>query len=60
MCDPAVILAAVAARTSRIRLTSAISVLGGADAVRLVQDFAAVYLLSSGRAELVVGLGACT
>ena len=54
---PVVILAAAAARTSRIRLTSAVSVLSAADPVRLFQEFATLDLLSNGRAELVVGRG---
>ncbi|MBX5204052.1 LLM class flavin-dependent oxidoreductase [Rhizobium sp. NZLR1] len=55
--SPAVILAAAATRTHRIRLTSAVSVLSTADPVRLFQDFATLDLLSKGRAELVVGRG---
>src|SRR5258708_2379104 len=54
---PPVILAAAAARTRRIRLTSAVSVLSAADPVRLFQQFATVDLLSQGRAEMVVGRG---
>src|SRR6266853_5512955 len=54
---PAVILAAVAARTERIRLTSAVSVLSAADPVRLFQEFATVDLIAKGRAEIVVGRG---
>src|SRR4030095_7918457 len=54
---PPVILAAAAARTRRIRLTSAVSVLSAADPVRLVQQFATLDLLSEGRAEMVVGRG---
>ena len=54
---PAVILAAAAARTSRIRLTSAVAVLSAADPVRLFQQFATVDLISQGRAEMVVGRG---
>jgi probable LLM family oxidoreductase len=54
---PAVILAAAAARTSRIRLTSAVAVLSAADPVRLFQEFATVDLISQGRAEMVVGRG---
>jgi probable LLM family oxidoreductase len=54
---PAVILAAVAARTRRIRLTSAVSVLSAADPVRLFQEFATVDLIAKGRAEIVVGRG---
>jgi probable LLM family oxidoreductase len=54
---PAVILAAAAARTSRIRLTSAVTVLSSADPVRVFQNFATLDLLSRGRAEIVVGRG---
>jgi probable LLM family oxidoreductase len=54
---PAVILAAAAARTQRIRLTSAVTVLSAADPVRLFQEFATLDLLSKGRAEMVVGRG---
>jgi probable LLM family oxidoreductase len=54
---PAVILAAAAARTSRIRLTSAVTVLSAADPVRVFQEFATLDLLSKGRAEMVVGRG---
>ena len=54
---PAVILAAAASRTSRIRLTSAVTVLSAADPVRVFQNFATLDLLSQGRAEMVVGRG---
>src|SRR6202011_5810093 len=54
---PAIILAAVAARTQAIRLTSAVTVLSAADPVRVFQDFATLDLISQGRAELVVGRG---
>ena len=54
---PAVILAAAAARTNRIRLTSAVAVLSAADPVRLFQEFATLDLISQGRAEMVVGRG---
>jgi len=53
----AVILAAAAARTKRIRLTSAVTVLSAADPVRVFQNFATLDLVSKGRAELVVGRG---
>lgn len=53
----AVILAAAAARTNRIRLTSAVTVLSAADPVRVFQNFATVDLISKGRAEMVVGRG---
>ena len=54
---PTVILAAAAARTKRIRLTSAVTVLSAADPVRVFQEFATLDLLSQGRAEMVVGRG---
>src|SRR5215813_133696 len=54
---PAVILAAAASRTKRIRLTSAVTVLSAADPVRLFQEFATLDLLANGRAEMVVGRG---
>ena len=54
---PAVILGAAAVRTSRIRLTSAVTVLSAADPVRVFQNFATVDLLSAGRAEIVAGRG---
>ncbi|MEM8993404.1 MAG: Atu2307/SP_0267 family LLM class monooxygenase [Acidobacteriota bacterium] len=54
---PAVILAAAAARTERIRLTSAVTVLSAADPVRVFQQFATLDLISKGRAEIVAGRG---
>ena len=54
---PAVVLAAAAERTSRIRLTSAVSVLSSDDPVRVFQDFATLDLLSNGRAEIMAGRG---
>ena len=54
---PTIILAAAAARTSRIRLTSAVTVLSAADPVRVFQNFATLDLISQGRAEMVVGRG---
>ncbi|UOG75627.1 LLM class flavin-dependent oxidoreductase [Hymenobacter tibetensis] len=56
----AVILAAAAARTKRIRLTSAVTVLSAADPVRVFQEFATLDLISQGRAEMVVGRGSST
>src|SRR5215212_11035674 len=53
----AVILAAAAARTKQIRLTSAVAVLSAADPVRVFQSFATLDLISQGRAEMVVGRG---
>ena len=55
--SPAVVLAAGAARTKRIRLTSAVSVLSSDDPVRVFQDFATLDLLSGGRAEIMAGRG---
>ena len=57
---PAIILAAAAARTKRIRLTSAVTVLSAADPVRVFQNFATLDLISQGRAEMVVGRGSFT
>ena len=57
---PAVLLAAAAARTKRIRLTSAVTVLSAADPVRAFQQFATLDLISQGRAEMVVGRGSFT
>ena len=54
---PAMILAAAASRTKRIRLTSAVTVLSAADPVRVFQEFATLDLLSRGRAEIVAGRG---
>src|SRR5262245_53139388 len=54
---PAIILGAAAARTERIRLTSAVTVLSAADPVRVFQQFATLDLISRGRAEMVVGRG---
>jgi probable LLM family oxidoreductase len=54
---PTVILGAAAARTERIRLTSAVTVLSSADPVRVFQQFATLDLLSRGRAEIVAGRG---
>lgn len=55
--SPAVILGAIAARTERIRLSPAVSVLSSDDPVRVYQQYATVDLLSNGRAELLVGRG---
>ncbi len=57
---PVVILAAAAARTKRIRLASAVTVLSAADPVRIFQEFATLDLLSQGRAEIVAGRGSFT
>ena len=55
--SPAVLLAAAAARTKNIRLTSAVTVLSSDDPVRVFQDFATLDLISNGRAEIIVGRG---
>jgi probable LLM family oxidoreductase len=55
--SPAVLLAAAAARTRKIRLTSAVTVLSSDDPVRVFQDFATLDLISNGRAEIIVGRG---
>jgi probable LLM family oxidoreductase len=55
--SPAVVLAAAAGRTKRIRLTSAVTVLSSDDPVRVFQDFATLDLLSGGRAEIMAGRG---
>ena len=57
---PAMILAAAAARTKRIRLTSAVTVLSADDPVRVFQRFATLDLISNGRAEIVAGRGSFT
>jgi len=58
--SPAVALAAIAARTSRIRLTSAVTVLPVLDPLRVYQDFATLDLISHGRAEIIAGRSAFT
>jgi len=57
---PAIVLAAAAARTSRIRLTSAVTVLSSDDPVRVFQDFSTLDLISEGRAEIMAGRGSFT
>ena len=54
---PAVVLAAAAARTKRIRLTSAVTVLSSDDPVRVFQQFSTLDLISGGRAEIMAGRG---
>lgn len=54
---PSVILAAAAARTENIRLSSAVTVLGSEDPVRVFQQYSTLDLLSKGRAEIMVGRG---
>lgn len=55
--SPAVVLAAIAARTERIRVSSAVTVLSSDDPVRVFQQFAELDLLSGGRAEIMAGRG---
>ena len=55
--SPAVVLAAAAARTKRIRLSSAVNVISSDDPVRVFQQFATVDLISGGRAEIMAGRG---
>jgi probable LLM family oxidoreductase len=55
--SPAVALGAIAARTKRVRLTSAVTVLSSDDPIRVLQQFAEVDLISGGRAELMLGRG---
>ncbi|WP_026629839.1 LLM class flavin-dependent oxidoreductase [Dyadobacter alkalitolerans] len=57
---PAVILAAAAARTKRIRLMSAVTVLSTSDPVRVFQQFATLDIISKGRAEIIAGRGSAT
>lgn len=57
---PTMILAAAAARTENIRLSSAVTVLSASDPVRVFQNFATLDLISQGRAEIVVGRGSFT
>ncbi len=57
---PAVVLAAAAARTERIRLTSAVSVISTDDPVRVFEEYATLDLLSGGRAEIMAGRGSFT
>ncbi|MFD2446937.1 LLM class flavin-dependent oxidoreductase [Bacillus sp. CGMCC 1.16607] len=55
--SPAIVLAAAASKTKRIRLTSAVTVLSSADPVRVFQDFATLDAISNGRAEIMAGRG---
>lgn len=57
---PAVVLAAIASRTQRIRLSSAVTVLSSDDPVRVYESFATLDLLSRGRAEIMAGRGSFT
>src|SRR5688572_23396459 len=58
--SPAIVLAALATMTKRIRLTSAVTILSTLDPVRVFQDYATVDVLSKGRAEIIAGRGAFT
>jgi probable LLM family oxidoreductase len=60
VASPAVALAAAAARTSKIRLSSAVTVLSSSDPVRVFQDFATLDSISGGRAEIMAGRGSFT
>lgn len=55
--SPTTILAAAASRTKNIKLSTAVTVLGSEDPVRVYQQFATIDLLSKGRAEIIVGRG---
>lgn len=55
--SPAMVLAAAASQTKKIRLTSAVTVLSSADPVRVYQDFSTLDGLSNGRAEIMAGRG---
>lgn len=55
--SPTTLLSAAAARTEQIRLSSAVTVLGSEDPVRVYQQFSIIDLLSKGRAEIMVGRG---
>ncbi len=55
--SPSTVLAAAAARTTQIRLTSAVTVLSSEDPVRVIQQFNTIDLISGGRAELMAGRG---
>lgn len=58
--SPEVVLAAIAAKTSRIRLGSAVTVLSSDDPVRVFQRFSTLHAISGGRAEVIVGRGSFT
>lgn len=57
---PEVVLAAIAARTQRIRLGSAVTILSTDDPIRVFQRFSTVHALSGGRAEVILGRGSFT
>ena len=58
--SPEVVLAAIAARTKRIRLGSAVTVLSSDDPIRVFQRFATLDAVSNGRAEVILGRGSST
>ncbi|OMD76072.1 MULTISPECIES: LLM class flavin-dependent oxidoreductase [Paenibacillus] len=58
--SPAVVLAAAASLTTKIRLSSAVMILSSADPVRVFQDFATLDGISNGRAEIMIGRGSFT
>ena len=58
--SPEVVLAAIATRTSRIRLGSAVTVLSSDDPIRVFQRFSTVDAVSNGRAEVILGRGSFT
>lgn len=60
IASPPVVLAAIAQATTRVRLTSTVTVLSTADPVKVFEDFTAVDLISGGRAEITAGRGAYT
>ncbi|MCR8557350.1 LLM class flavin-dependent oxidoreductase [Mucilaginibacter sp. BJC16-A38] len=60
LSNPEIIMAAAAAITKRIRLSSAVTVLSTADPVRIFENFSTVDLISKGRTEIMVGKGAFT
>ncbi len=57
LSSPAVVLAAIAERTERITLSTAVTVMPTLDPVRVAEDFATLDVLSGGRAEIVAGRG---
>src|SRR5688572_31576296 len=58
--SPEMVLAAIAGRTDRIRLGSAVTVLGSDDPIRVFQRFSTLDAISSGRAEVILGRGSFT
>ena len=60
VCQPEVVLAAIASRTQRIRLGSAVTVLSSDDPIRVFQRFSTLDAVSNGRAEVILGRGSFT